>query len=384
MTLGQLQAFAAVARLGSVTAAARELGVSVPAVSAAVATLRRELGDELVRRTGHGVALTEGGSRLAAAAVEILGIADQARRSVAEARGGRRLLRIAATHEIAEFVAGPLIDAFTRARPALEVTVLTAQGADAEELLRDRRADVALGPRVAAPGTESVAFLRPRTAVVAAPTHRLAHARDVSLRSLKDEQWLEGPAAADGSTALSELLARAGVEPGAPRVYPSHAAALAAAAAGEGRGRRARAHRAARAGARHARAARRPRDAGGVALVRLDAVVRAPPAGRDDAAALHHHAGRHPVDPHALRRRRRGPLPARGVRHDLGVSPRPAGAIPLRPGTRRSAAPPRPAARAARSGRRPARSRCVVSGGNDRQRRLEQLEPRQPSSAPCR
>ena len=48
MTPTQLRAFAAVARLGSVTAAARELGVSVPAVSAAVATLRRELGDELI------------------------------------------------------------------------------------------------------------------------------------------------------------------------------------------------------------------------------------------------------------------------------------------------------------------------------------------------
>ena len=151
MTLSQLQAFAAVARLGSVTAAARELGVSVPAVSGAIAALRRELGDELLARQGHGVALTPGGVRLAGAAAEILGIADQARRAVAEARGGRQLLRVAATHELAEYVTGPLVDAFTRSRPSLEVAVTTMPGAALETAVRERRADVALGPRAARP-----------------------------------------------------------------------------------------------------------------------------------------------------------------------------------------------------------------------------------------
>ncbi len=47
MTLAQLRSFVTVARLGSVKAAARALGVSEPAVSGAVGALRRELGDEL-------------------------------------------------------------------------------------------------------------------------------------------------------------------------------------------------------------------------------------------------------------------------------------------------------------------------------------------------
>ena len=84
MTLAQLQSFVLVARHGSVKAAAAELEVTEPAVSVAVAALRRELGDELFVRNGRGIALTPGGRRLAALAGEILGLAEQARRSVAE------------------------------------------------------------------------------------------------------------------------------------------------------------------------------------------------------------------------------------------------------------------------------------------------------------
>ena len=84
MTLAQLQSFVLVARHGSVKAAAAELEVTEPAVSVAVAALRKELGDELFVRSGRGIALTPGGRRLAALAGEILG----ARRAGAPLGGG--------------------------------------------------------------------------------------------------------------------------------------------------------------------------------------------------------------------------------------------------------------------------------------------------------
>ena len=61
MTFTQLRTFALVAELGSLRAAASALGVSEPAVSAAVAALRTDLGDPLFRRTGTGISLTPGG-----------------------------------------------------------------------------------------------------------------------------------------------------------------------------------------------------------------------------------------------------------------------------------------------------------------------------------
>src|ERR1700712_5196272 len=63
MTLTQLRTFALVARLGSLRAAAAELGVSEPAVSAALGALRTDLGDPLFVRAGGGRRAAPGGSR---------------------------------------------------------------------------------------------------------------------------------------------------------------------------------------------------------------------------------------------------------------------------------------------------------------------------------
>ncbi|MAT05637.1 MAG: LysR family transcriptional regulator, partial [Acidimicrobiaceae bacterium] len=61
MTPAQLRVFAAIARHGSSREAAAELEVSEAAVSGHVSSLRKELGDELFKRTGSGISFTPGG-----------------------------------------------------------------------------------------------------------------------------------------------------------------------------------------------------------------------------------------------------------------------------------------------------------------------------------
>src|SRR3954469_5889337 len=145
MTLAQLQSFVLVARHGSVKAAAAELEVTDAAVSVAVGALRRELGDELFVREGRAIALTPGGRRLAALATEILGLAEQARRSVHDSPGAARRVQVVATSLVAEHV-GPLIEAFTARDEGLEIAVEAVPGPEFAELLEHRRADIALGP----------------------------------------------------------------------------------------------------------------------------------------------------------------------------------------------------------------------------------------------
>jgi DNA-binding transcriptional LysR family regulator len=65
--LRALQAFNAVARIGSVAAAAEELAVTASAISHLVRQLERRLGVALFMRKGRGLALTPDGERLAAA-----------------------------------------------------------------------------------------------------------------------------------------------------------------------------------------------------------------------------------------------------------------------------------------------------------------------------
>jgi DNA-binding transcriptional LysR family regulator len=59
-----LQCFEAVARRGSVTAAAEELGVSQSAISHQLRELTRALGEQLLVRSGRGIAVTPSGQRL--------------------------------------------------------------------------------------------------------------------------------------------------------------------------------------------------------------------------------------------------------------------------------------------------------------------------------
>jgi DNA-binding transcriptional LysR family regulator len=59
-----LQCFEAVARRGSVTAAAEELGVSQSAISHQLRDLTRALGEQLLVRSGRGLAVTSAGQRL--------------------------------------------------------------------------------------------------------------------------------------------------------------------------------------------------------------------------------------------------------------------------------------------------------------------------------
>jgi DNA-binding transcriptional LysR family regulator len=232
MTFAQLQSFAVVAQLGSVQAAARALGVSEPSVSGAIAALRRDLGDELYVRAAGGIRLTPGGRRLAAAAEEILGLVEQARRGVGEARDEVTTLPVALTADVAEFGATALLDAFGRRNASLRVRMQVLPGASLVGLLATRRADVALGPQPR--GIDAVPFLRYDLVVLAADGHPLAARRDMPVSALGGERWLAGPAGADPATATGAFLAHEGIVGGGVRTFESDADARAAAAAGGG------------------------------------------------------------------------------------------------------------------------------------------------------
>src|SRR5690242_899509 len=162
MTFSQLRAFALVAELGSLRAAAEALGVSEPAVSAAMAALRSDLGDPLFTRTAGGIRLTAGGRALAARARELVRLADRARREVTSATstGG---LRAVATAACAEHAAGPVVRAFTRRFPGSAVHVSVGSVESGALALADDVADIVLGPWVVPlPGQDlaTVPFLR--------------------------------------------------------------------------------------------------------------------------------------------------------------------------------------------------------------------------------
>src|SRR5246127_4041107 len=91
----RLRVLVAVARHGSVTAAAHALNSAQPSVSHHLARLEAETGTKLVQRAGRGIRLTDAGRLLAERGAEVIGRLDAAESELAAytgLRAGRRRL----------------------------------------------------------------------------------------------------------------------------------------------------------------------------------------------------------------------------------------------------------------------------------------------------
>jgi LysR family transcriptional regulator, low CO2-responsive transcriptional regulator len=235
MTLTQLNAFVLVARLGSVRAAASALGVSESAVSQAITALRQDLGDQLITRSQAGMMLTPGGTRLLGTASQIVVLGAEAHAAVRAAQGAPEQLRIVATSTFAEFVAGPLLEAFRRRfAGAVEVTTGVAASDELGVLIGNRLADAAIGPRVG-PEDELPIVSEPifkYRLVVVGPGGSTA--QPPPRGPARQWRWLVDPSGTDPGSETGRLLRRLGVPDGNIGVFQSQTAAWAAAADGAG------------------------------------------------------------------------------------------------------------------------------------------------------
>ncbi|MFF4445330.1 LysR family transcriptional regulator [Streptomyces sp. NPDC001502] len=140
----RLRVFAAIAREGSVTAAAAALHYAQPSVSHHLARLEAEAGVPLVQRAGRGIRLTEAGRLLADRAEEILGRIDSARTELAAHAGlsaGR--VRLAAFPSALATVVPTVAAAFSAAYPDIELALTEAEPPEALAALRRGEVDVA-------------------------------------------------------------------------------------------------------------------------------------------------------------------------------------------------------------------------------------------------
>jgi len=145
MDFARLRALAAVAREGSVTAAAESLNYSQPTISHHLARLEHEVGVTLTTRVGRGLELTQAGRLLAARAEEILGQLESARSEVAAYAGltaGR--LRLAAFPSALATIVPLATARFATLYPAIDVALTEAEPPDAITTLRSGEVDVAV------------------------------------------------------------------------------------------------------------------------------------------------------------------------------------------------------------------------------------------------
>lgn len=191
VTVTQLRSFLAVVRTGSVTAAADELVVSQPSVSAAVTALARELGVDLTERVGRNLRPSPAGEAFAEYAADIIGLLDQGARAAREAADRAAAeLRIGAVTTAGEHIAPQLMQAFAARHPEITLSVDVGNRERVFERLRTHRSDIAIGGRPPDEALTAQRFLDNPIVVITAPDDPLATARRVRVEQLGSRPWL--------------------------------------------------------------------------------------------------------------------------------------------------------------------------------------------------
>jgi DNA-binding transcriptional LysR family regulator len=215
ITLTQLRSFLAVLETGSVTAAAEELYVTQPSVSAAVSALSKELGVDLTNRMGRSVEPTAAGEAFAPYAAHVIGLLDQGGRAAREVAGAAaRELRIAAVTTAAEHIVPQLVQEFSASHPELTLTLDVGNRQRVFRELTSHRADVAIGGRPPPGGQLSgEPFLDNPILLITAPGDPLARRHSVPVGELGTRPWLLRETGSGTRSMTEEFLARHELSP---------------------------------------------------------------------------------------------------------------------------------------------------------------------------
>lgn len=219
-----LRTFVAVARLGSFSAAAGELGYTQAAVSQQVAALENDLKTRLLSR--RPVEPTEAGARLLEHAEPILLRIDAARADVTRMTSAPAATLIVGVTPLAG--ASPVLAAalaeLRERMPRLDVTVRTATRAAVALGVARGETDLALTDGLTAPG-DSLPDQAPVTAIglgetpvaVVLPSgHPLAGRQSLRLPDLANARWIE---ADNVAPPLAEIRRHAGVDGFRPALH---------------------------------------------------------------------------------------------------------------------------------------------------------------------
>lgn len=214
MTFNQLRTFVEVATAGSVIEAATNLLVSPPAVSAAVGSIEKELGIQLVERAGRGLVVTPAGVVFARYARQVLALLETAKAATAEALDPERgQLRVAAVTTAGEHVVPRFLASFRDQHPQAGITLEVGNRDRVWEALENHEADLAVGGRPPGGGRFVTLATRPNVLVLVAAGTGAPSVRDVDVETLSRSVILLREAGSGTRGTAEELLAELGVDP---------------------------------------------------------------------------------------------------------------------------------------------------------------------------
>jgi DNA-binding transcriptional LysR family regulator len=213
MNLDHVRSFLEVIKRGSLSEAARGLGVSQPAVSNQIKGLERELGTELLIRGERGVvSLTAAGEVFLAFAEQVIATHEemlQQLNHIKEEVSGE--LTIAASTTPGEFVLPQLLTDFQARYPQVEARVTIADTGDVVEKVLARECDIGfIGAPIERPRLTFVPLVKDEIVLAIYPDHPFAGRKAIRLGELQGQRLILREEGSGTRRSLEQLLAESG------------------------------------------------------------------------------------------------------------------------------------------------------------------------------
>ncbi len=206
----RLTAFRAVAVLGSFSRAAIKIGRTQPAVSQAIKSLEEEFNEPLFLRLGRNAKLTPAGEILNSHVEDAFDSLAQARARLQAARELKHgTLMIATSDTSACYLLPPVLTAFRRMYPGIEVTISNRVSAVAAEQVAAREADIGLVTLpISNPLVKEEPLVRREDVAICAALHPLSHQKHAKLKDLVQYPLLLLDSCSNTRAFIDRLLAQ--------------------------------------------------------------------------------------------------------------------------------------------------------------------------------
>ena len=216
MNLHHLAIFTAVAATGSLTASARKLHVSQPALSRELKAFENRLGVTLFERHAKGMRLTQAGevlNRYAVRLFELERTAEAAMREIAGAMRGR--LTLGASNTIGTYVLPPVLAAYRRQRPRVQISLFVGNTEQVSQGVDDMLFMLGFieGP-LHVQGLRTTVFQHDEIVPVAAPDHPLLKRKALTPTDLSGEPLLMRERGSGTRELIAAALQRQDIEQG--------------------------------------------------------------------------------------------------------------------------------------------------------------------------
>jgi DNA-binding transcriptional LysR family regulator len=208
-----MEAFQAVMEAGSVSAAARYLGVSQPAVSRLLKQFEEELGFALFDRARGKLIPTPEAHRLAVDVGNALDGIDRVRRSAADVRRhGTGRLRVGVTPMLYEAVLHQLLRGFLHDHPQLVLTMETGLTETMIDWLLRDQVELAFASMLEShPGIDAIPLIETHSVVLMPRGHALAARRAVGVEDLAEVPLVTMTRRYPSRHRIEQMFRRAGV-----------------------------------------------------------------------------------------------------------------------------------------------------------------------------